>query len=243
MRTMVNVLVTALLLVPAWPVRADSPSGKAIIPAGTTLHVRLSTTLTSKTNKSGDPFTGVVDQAVTVGGNEVVPVGSIVKGHVAFVKPSGRIKGKAEMRIVIDSLTTPDDVKLPLASTLADASGIDCAKAGTDEEGTVQGCGKSKKDAAKDAALGAAIGAGAGATVGLGQEIDCRYFGNCGGPGLGADVGIGAGIGAATVLVYNLFKHEKQVILLGGTHLTFIVSRSVDASPSPNPPVSSTNTK
>jgi hypothetical protein len=216
-------------------------SDKILIPAGTVLHVRLGTTLTSKTSKTGDPFTGVVDKAVMVGGDEVVPVGSLVNGHVAFIKPSGRIKGKAEMRIVLDQVTTPDDVKLSLASTLEDAGGSDCAKTGSDEEGTVQGCGKSKKDAAKDAALGAAMGAGAGDTVGLGIEIDCRYFGNCGGPGIGTDVALGAGIGAATALIYNLFKHEKQVVLLGGTHLTFIVNRSVQteqAATSTTPPTS-----
>jgi len=243
MRTRVNALLGALLLTTALPVGSLAGSDKVVVPAGTVLHVRLTTTLTSKTSKTGDPFTGVVDKAVMVGNDEIVPVGSLVNGHVAFIKPSGRIKGRAEMRIVLDQVTTPDDVKLSLASTLEDAGGTDCAKTGSDEEGTVQGCGKSKKDAAKDAALGAAMGAGAGATVGMGHEIDCRYFGNCGGPGLGTDVMMGAGIGAATALIYNLFKHEKQVILLGGTHLTFIVNRSVQteqASTSTGPP---TNTQ
>lgn len=86
-----------------------------------------------------------------------------------------------------------------------------------------------KKDAAKDAALGAAMGAGAGSSVGLGSEIDCRYYGICGSPGLGTSIGAGAGIGAGTVLIYDLLKHEKRIILIQGTTMTFVINRSVDA--------------
>jgi hypothetical protein len=164
-----------------------------------------------------------------VAGKEVVPEGSIVAGHVVFAKPSKRVKGAGEMRIVLDTITTPDNDSLAMNGTLEDANGGPCVKSGTDDEGTLKSCGKSKKDAAKDAALGSAMGAGAGATIGMGSAIDCRYFGNCGGPGMGQATLYGAGIGAATALIYNLFKHEKQVVLVGGMHLTFIVSHSVQA--------------
>ena len=46
-----------------------------------------------------------------------------------------------------------------------------CAKTTGDDEGTIKGCGKSKKDAAKDAALGGAMGAGAGSAVGLDLKL------------------------------------------------------------------------
>jgi hypothetical protein len=218
------VLLLALAL-PAWGLAAET---KVLIPAGTVLHVRLETTLTSKTSKSGDKFTGVVDQPVNVAGHEVVPQGSIVDGHVVFVKPSKRVKGTGEMRIVLDTITTPDDEKYAMTGTLEDANGGPCAQTGSDDEGTIKGCGKSKKDAAKDAAIGGAMGAGVGGTIGMGSAIDCRYFGNCGGPGIASSTLYGAGLGAATALIYNLFKHEKQIVLVGGMHLTFIVSHSVE---------------
>ena len=60
--------------------------------------------------------------------------------------------------------------------------------------------------------------------------IDCEYYGNCGGPGFGTSIGMGAGIGAGTVLIYDLLKHEKHIILVQGTTMTFVISRSVDAS-------------
>jgi hypothetical protein len=239
MTTALKIKSASLLLalaLPAWALAAET---KVLIPAGTVLHVRLETTLTSKTSKTGDKFTGVVDKPVRSAGHEVVPQGSLVEGHVVFVKPSGRVKGLGEMRIVLDKIITPDNEQYAMTGTLEDANGGPCAQTGTDDEGTVKGCGKSKKDAMKDAAIGGAMGAGAGATVGMGSAIDCRYFGNCGGPGMASSTLYGAGIGAATALIYNLFKHEKQIVLVGGMHLTFVVSRSVEAtvssddSPSP----------
>ncbi len=224
---------------------ADNPPP---IPAGSTLQVRLETTLTDKTSKTGDSFTGLVAEPIVVNGKEVVPKYSSVRGHVAFVKPSGRIRGKAQMRVVIDSLTTPENVVYPLTGSLENAQNGDCndkgqaGKGTTDEEGTITGCGKSKKDAAKSAAIAGAIGAGAGATVGLGSRGGCDYYGNCypsSGPGLGADIGIGAGVGAGTALIYTLFRHEKHVVLVEGSTLTFVVNRNTlaeAASPATPPP-------
>ncbi len=219
----------AVPTVPAPPASMAMPA----VPAGSTLRIRLRTTLTSKTNQTGDTFSGEVVQPIVVDGKEVVPTGSLVDGHVAFIKAPGRIKGKAAMRIVIDHVITPDDVKYNLSAGLDSGQVGPCAKTGSDEEGTIKGCGKSKKDAAKDSAIGAAMGAGAGASVGLAQAINCDYFGNCGGPGFGTDVAAGAGIGAGTVLIYNLLKKQKDVILIEGNELTFVVNRTANADPTP----------
>ena len=198
-----------------------------VLPAGTTLHVRLETTLTSKTNKDGDKFRGIVDQPVTANGVTIIPKGSLVSGHVAFVKPSKRIKGVGQMRLVLDNITTENNTEFQLTGSLDNAQGSPCASMAHDSEGTIKGCGKSVKAALKGAAIGGAVGAGAGATVGMGHEIDCAYFGACGGPSFGADLGYGAAIGAGAVLIYSLFKHERTLILIQGTQLTFIVDRSV----------------
>jgi hypothetical protein len=209
--------------------KVPPPPGQ-LIPAGSLLHVRLTCTLTSKTSKPGDPFTGIVTTPITVDGKEIISAGSSVEGHVAFVKQSGRVSGVAQMRVVLDDIITTDDMKLALPAGLDDMNAGPCAKTTGDNEGTIKGCGKNKKDALKDAGIGGAMGAGAGSMVGLGSEIDCRYYGNCGGPGFGTSIGLGAGIGAGTVLIYDLLKHEKHIILVQGTTMTFIINRSVDAS-------------
>jgi len=206
------------------------------IPAGSVLHMKLTTTLTSKTNKSGDPFTGEVSQPIVVDGKEIVPKFSQVIGHVSFVKPSERVKGKALMRLVIDKVVTPDEDKaFLLPSTLDDSNNAPCAHT-KDDEGTLEGCGKSKKDALVGAGIAGAMGAGAGAEVGLGHEIECEYYGMCGGHGMAADIGYGAAIGAGTALLYSLLKHEKQLILVQGTELTFIVNRTTAGRDVPPPP-------
>ena len=216
--------------------KTPPPKAADSIPAGSVLHMKLTTTLTSKTNKSGDPFTGEVSQPIVVDGKEIVPKFSQVVGHVSFVKPSQRVKGKALMRLVIDKVVTPDEDKaFLLPSTLDDSNNAPCAHT-KDEEGTLEGCGKSKKDALEGAGIAGAMGAGAGAEIGLGHEIECEYYGICGGHGMGADVGYGAAIGAGTALLYSLLKHEKDIILVQGTELTFIVNRTTVGKNVPPPP-------
>ena len=233
-------VLTALvyLATSAFADQANVPKQASSIPAGSVLHMKLTTTLTSKTNKSGDPFTGQVTQPIVVDGKEVVPKFSEVQGHVAFVKPSKRVKGKAQMRLVIDKVVTPDeDKEFLLPSTLDDSNNAPCAHTkDKDEEGTIEGCGKSKKDALEAAGIAGAMGAGAGATVGIGHEIDCEYYGMCGGHSMGADIGYGAAIGAGTALIYSLFAHEKQIVLVQGTELTFIVNHTTEAKDLPPPP-------
>ena len=172
-------VITALvyLSTAAFADETKAPKAGLSIPAGSVLHMKLTTTLTSKTNKTGDPFTGQVTQPIVVDGKEVVPKYSEVFGHVAFVKPSKRVKGKALMRLVIDKVVTPDeDKQFLLPSTLDDSNNAPCAHT-KDDEGTLEGCGKSKKDALEAAGIAGAMGAGAGATVGMGHEIECDIMG------------------------------------------------------------------
>jgi hypothetical protein len=232
-------ILAALSLAAASSIPRARAAESVAIPPGTILHVKLQTTITSKTNKPGDTFTGMVSQDVLSGTETIVPQGSMVSGHIAYLKHAGRIKAKAQMRIVLDSIITPEDQKIQLSSTLADSKGGVCGNAPSDDEGTITGCGKSKKDAAKDAAMGAVVGAGAGSTIGMGHEIECRYYGNCGGTSMGGDILYGAGIGAGTALLYNLFKHQKEIILLSGSELVFMVNRTLDTGNSGLPRVAS----
>lgn len=227
------------------PTPATAQSAHPAVPAGSTLRVQLDTTLTDKTNKTGDTFTGELNEPVYVSGKEVLPKYSTVNGHVAFLKPSGRIAGKAEMRLVLDNITTPDGLVYPLDGTLEEAQGGVCAhtentgKTKADEEGTITGCGKSKKKAAEAAAIVGGMGAGVGASIGMGKimekDIECDYYGYCppGGSGIGTDIMYGAGIGAGTALIYTLLKHERHIVLVQGSLLTFTVDRTTLAEKAP----------
>ncbi len=211
---------------------AEEVSERPILPAGSLLRVRMKTTLSDKTNKTGDPFTAQMIEPLLVNGEEVIPGGSFVNGHVAFVKESGRVKGVAEMRLVIDNIVLPEgDVRYNLSASLEDAQGADCLKVDDSGEGTIKGCGKSGKTVLKNAAIGGAVGAGAGLTVGMITRGGCDYYGcwPSSGPGVGTSVAAGTGIGVGTALIYSLFKHNKHIILVQGSELSFVVNRSVNA--------------
>ncbi len=216
------------------PAPFDPTKQIVVLPGGSVLHVRLTTTLTSKTSQAGDKFTGVVTQPVISGDKTIVPEGSLVDGHVTMVKASGRVAGRASMRIVLDHINTPDDVKFNLSGSLQDLASSTCTKGVNDNEGTIGGCGKSKKSALEGAGIVGAMGAGTGASIGATQDMICRFYG-CPGqhPSIGLDAAYGAGIGAGTALLYSLFKHEKQIVLVSGTDLTFVVDHSVEGPSSP----------
>jgi type IV secretion system protein VirB10 len=182
------------------------------LPGGSELHVQLITTLSSKTNDAGDLWTGKVVEPIFGKGGEIVPEGSTVDGHITYVKGPGRVKGKGEMRLVVDSISTPDRSKYDIVASLKDAQGEKIK----DEEGTMQGPGKDNKETAKDAGIGAAAGAGVGAIAH---------------GGTGALYGMG--IGALAGLARGILKKGKDIVLPAGTEMTFVISRDTTAKKVP----------
>jgi hypothetical protein len=196
-------LLLALLAAPALMCASELP--KPDIPAGTRVNVQLISTLSSSADKAGDLFTAQVEDSVFAQGMEVIPSGSTLRGHVTFVKPPGRVKGKAEMRLVADSILLKDGNEYTFSGQLTD--GTDSSVKVNGSEGTIEGKGKSAKQAAKESGIGAAIGAGGGAMA-------------AGGTG----ALYGAGIGAVAGLIHTLAKHHKDVVLQPGTELVFVLT-------------------
>ena len=201
--------LAAVLFLLALPVAtmAQGEEDSFKIVAGTPLEVRLMTTLSTRTNKDGDPFSARLVESIIHKGEDVIPVGSVIEGRVTFAKEAGRIKGKAEMRLVADSITTPQDVKYVITAGLEDARGMGGAKV-QGKEGTIEGGGTS----AKGGAIEAGVGTGAGAAVG----------GLLGG---GSGAAYGAGIGLVAAGLHHLFKKGQDVTLPIGTEMTFVISR------------------
>lgn len=215
-------LVTGLAGVLILPALAGGADADVTLPAGTVIETRLTTLLSSKTSENGDPFTASIVEPIFSGGQEVVPAGSTLEGHVTYVKEPGRVKGKAEMRLVADKIITPDDVEFSLTADLESTEGAEGAKV-SGEEGTIKGPGKSKKGTAVETGVGAGIGAGVGAIAGGGSGS--LY---------------GLGIGAAAGLIHGMSKKHKDIVLPQGTELTFIVSRSTTAKKVSQPAEAST---
>lgn len=196
-------VLLALFAGPAFMCASELPVPE--IPVGTKVSVQLISTLSSSADRAGDTFTAQVEDPIFVGGNEVIPAGSTLRGHVTFVKPPGRVKAKAEMRLVADAIMLKNGHEYTFTGQLAsdDESSVNVK----DSEGTIQGKGKSKKQAAKESGIGAAIGAGGGAIA-------------AGGTG----ALYGAGIGALAGLIHSLAKHNKDVVLQSGTEMTFVLT-------------------
>ena len=198
-------ILVSVIAVLAGPVLLTAANTQTVIPAGTRVGVQLITALSSSADRSGDTFAAQVQDPIFIGGEELIPAGSTLRGHVTFVKPPGRVKGKAEMRLVGDSITTKDGHAYAFKAELANGNGSDVKVNGN--EGTVEGQGKSKKKAAEESGIGAAAGAGAGALA-------------AGGTG----ALYGAGIGALAGLIHTLAKHHKDIVLPTGTQMVFVLT-------------------
>lgn len=198
------VIFSAALIFPALSPCADE---SLTIPAGSTLHVRLTTTLSTRTNQNGDPWAGKVIEPIFANAQELVSGGSTAEGRVTFVKAPGRVKGVAEMRLVLETITTVEGFHYSVAAALEEAQGAEGARV-KDEEGTIKGTTSKKADAVS-VGVGGGVGAGVGAMGAGGQGA--LY---------------GAGIGAAAMAVRSLFKRGKDIILTQGTELTFVIPRN-----------------
>ncbi len=205
-----GIVLSTLIVLSPLVLRSDDDIS-FVIPAGTTLDVQLTSTISTKSNQTGDLFTGKTNEPIIYHGEEVVPESSMVEGHITFIQPAGRVKGKAELRLVLDTIKIPSGQKYAIKASLKDANaqGVTIK----DDEGTVQGPGKSIKSAAKEAGIAAGGGAAVGAMVHGGE---------------GAMYGAAAGLVAA--VVHTMAKHHGAAVLPAGTDVTFLIPTEVTAT-------------
>jgi len=88
---------------------AYTVSAKSLtVPEGTALYVRLDQSLATNQHRSGDGFTATLTQPVQVNDQIVIPEGSQVNGVVVYSKESGRLKGRAQMSLALESIEVGD---------------------------------------------------------------------------------------------------------------------------------------
>ncbi|MFZ0807618.1 MAG: BON domain-containing protein [Candidatus Sulfotelmatobacter sp.] len=159
---------------PAQPAVADStpqppPAPKKfIIDQGTQMTVRLMDPIDSEKNQTGDNFHATLKAPLSSDGEEAVPAGVELTGHLVEVKSASKFAGQSEVILQLDSLTSggqtysvqTDQYKKTAASrgkNTAEKVGGGAVLGGI--IGALAGGGK-----------GAAIGAAAGAGVGGGVQ-------------------------------------------------------------------------
>jgi hypothetical protein len=76
-----------------------------VVPAGTTLSVRLGSAISSKSSTTGQGFNGTLANSVSVHGSTAIPAGSAVSGTVTDAKSAGKFKGAASLGLTLQSIT------------------------------------------------------------------------------------------------------------------------------------------
>jgi hypothetical protein len=160
----------------------SGPGEKIKLPAGTRVAVVLENGISTRSAKAGDSLYFRTSFPITQNNHVIVPVGSYLRGELLESKRPGRIKGRGEFRLKLNTLIFPNGytVDLNAAPRSADTGG----KETMDSEGKVTGAGGKGKDA-ETVATTTVTGAGIGAIAGGAK-----------GAGIGAGIGGLAGLGA-----------------------------------------------
>jgi hypothetical protein len=144
---------------PAPPAAQSAPPKptSVIVPAGTSLLVRMVDSLDTSKTKTGQLFTATLETSLVASDVIVARKGTTVHGKVTKSSNAGRMAGKSELQ-------------LELAYIVINGAAQPIATSGFQEKGKSSGAGTAKKTAGA-AGLGAAIGAisgnaGRGAAIG-----------------------------------------------------------------------------
>jgi len=148
------------------PAEAAAAQPAAIrIPSGTTMSVRLLSTITSSTAKAGGEFDAELAAPLLVDGQTAFEKGARVRGRVVAAQGSGRLHNPGFLRLTLDAVRDPAGNWERVRTTSISAKGESHKKrnaaliAGGSAVGAAIGA---IAGGGKGAAIGAASGAGAG---------------------------------------------------------------------------------
>jgi len=144
---------------------------KYIIDQGTQMTVRLIDPIDSEKNQTGDTFHATLNAPLTSDGEEAVPAGAEVVGHLVEVKSAGKFAGQSDVVMQLDSLSFSGRAYNLQTDQYS-------------KKGSSRG-----KNTAEKVGAGAAIGGIIGALAGGGKGAAI---------GAAAGAGVGGGVQAAT---------------------------------------------
>jgi hypothetical protein len=198
-------LLSALcaLMLPAALTAAEIPQGAHVL-------LRMVNSVTTRTAQEGDYVYLRTANPISSSGRIVVPTDSYVQGVVTHTKRSGRVSGKAELGIRLETLTLPGGSTLKFSPRLGSVDSNDSEQKVDREENLVKQGSQHDRDIAQ-----IAIFAGGGASIG--GIADSAWKG----------AGIGAGIGSAVGLATVLASRGREVELRQGTTLDMVFDRPV----------------
>ncbi len=197
------------ILVPLFAFAA-STAPAAEIPQGAHVLLRMENSLSTRTAKEGDFVYLRTAVPIASAGEIAVPAGSYVQGVVTEAKQSGRVKGRANLAIRLETLTLASGKVYKFSPHL---SSVDSGATGQKVEGSenaIEAAPGKGQDAERIAIL-------AGTGAGIGGIADQSWKG----------AGIGAGVGSAVGLATVLLTRGKEVELRQGSTLDVVFDRPV----------------
>jgi hypothetical protein len=189
---------------------AVSGSSLAEIPQNTHVLLRMMNEVTTRTAAPGDYVYMRTASPIAVKGHIVVPVNSYVTGVVSRVKRSGRLAGRAELAIRLESLTLPNGGSFRFSPRVDSVDDDGTGQKAGPRENTVEQSPEHGRDAARVAIL-----AGTGASIG--GLTDRGWKG----------AGIGAGVGSAVGLATVMLTRGREVELRRGSSVDVVFDRPV----------------
>lgn len=190
----------------------------ADIPAGSHVLLRLQNSINSRTAQPGDFVYLKTATPITADGGILVPVGSYVRGVVAEVNRAGKVKGRAQLGIALESLTLASGKEYKFGARVASLEGDAGGQRVIDQESTIQQGSTVGRDVAQ-----VAIMTGTGTWIGA---LSTRYR-TIGSSSVGKGIGIGAGAGATVGLATALLTRGRDVDLRQGSSLDVIFDKPV----------------
>ena len=197
---------------PAAPAKATSsppkPGSTVEVPIGTSLPLVLHNGISTHSAKVGDPVYFETLFPIMINGRVAIPAGSYVSGEVTESKRPGRVKGRGELMIKLNTLILTNGYMVSLNAVPRSA--------GTGGRETVDNEGKVIGDSDKAGDVGTvakttAAGAGIGGLATRGAT----------------GVGIGAGVGAAAGLMAVLLTRGPDAELPRGTTVDVTLNRPI----------------
>jgi hypothetical protein len=185
-------------------------AGAAEIPKGTHVLLRMLNSISTRTAAEGTQVYLQTVTPVAINGEIVLPPGTYVQGSVSHAKRSGRVKGRAELGIRLETLTFAGGRAQKISPRLSAVDSGDTGQKVDETESLVKQSSTVGKDAAQVAIL-----AGSGAAIGGLAE---RTF---------KGAGIGAGAGTVVGLAAALLTRGNEVELHQGSTLDVVFDRDV----------------
>jgi type IV secretion system protein VirB10 len=185
-------------------------AGAAEIPKGTHVLLRMLNSISTRTAAEGNKVYLQTVTPVAINGEIVLPPGTYVQGSVSHAKRSGRVKGRAELGIRLETLTFAGGKAQKISPRLSAVDSGDTGQKVDENESLVKQSSTVGKDAAQVAIL-----AGSGAAIG---GLADRTF---------RGAGIGAGAGTVVGLAAALLTRGNEVELHQGSTLDVVFDRDI----------------